>query len=197
MNKLHIPYVTTNKGKFKDILDFVAQHPECPFSVTQNALEVEEFQSDDQQEIVTKKALAAWNELKTPLLIEDAGIFFEKYHNFPGTFSKYIFKSLGFEGLTKLYEPGDRAYFKLMLCYIENAETLHFFEGRCEGSLILPHQGMNAALPYQVIFVPDGATKTYQQLTDNGEKTPFAFRNKAFQAFVDWFEEAKTTASEF
>ena len=185
-NKPQIPYVTTNKGKFKDIQDFLSQNPDLPMVVTQKALEIDEFQSDDQLEIVQKKAIAAWNELKTPLLIEDAGIFFEKYHNFPGTFSKYIFKSLGFEGLTKLYEPGDKAYFKLMLCYIENPESLHFFEGRCEGKLILPHIGANASLPYQVLFVPNGATKTYQQLSDDGEKTPFAFRIKAFKAFTEW-----------
>lgn len=191
MPKILIPYVTTNEGKFKDIQDVIHQNPNLPLSVFQKALEIDEFQSDDQEEIVTKKALLAWNELKTPLLIEDAGIFFAKYHNFPGTFSKYIFKSLGFEGLTKLYEVGDKAYFRLMLCYIENPETLHFFEGQCEGSLILPHKGIHAKLPYQVIFVPNGSTKTYQQLSDDGEKTPFAFRAKAFKAFTEWFLEKK------
>jgi inosine/xanthosine triphosphate pyrophosphatase family protein len=48
---------------------------------------------------------------------------------------------------------------------------------------------MNAALPYQVIFVPDGAKKTYQQLADDGEKAPFAFRTKAFQEFLEWFNK--------
>jgi len=189
MKKLQIPYVTTNEGKFKDIQDFLARSTDLHIDVYQKNLEIEEFQSDDQLEIVKKKARAAWTNLKTPLLIEDAGIFFEKYHNFPGTFSKYIFKSLGFEGLCKLYESGDRAYFKLILCYIAGPEDLHFFEGRCEGSLIRPHTGMHANLPYQVIFVPDGAKKTYQQLSDDGEKAPFAFRTKAFEKFLKWFNK--------
>jgi XTP/dITP diphosphohydrolase len=187
MQKINIPYVTTNHGKFKDIENFLKNHPTIPVSITQKPVETTEIQGDNQKEITTHKALEAWNILKRPLLVEDAGIFFENYHNFPGTFSKWIFKSLGREHITKLFQPGDRAYFQLTLCYIDGTESLHFFEGKCSGSLIAPPEKINVALPYQTFFIPDGAAKTYQELSDAGEKEPFAFRAHAIKKFLEWY----------
>jgi len=190
-SKITIPYVTTNAGKFGDITTFVSTHPDLPVQFIQEPLETTEIQSDNQEEITRYKALEAWNILKTPLLVEDAGIFFEKYHNLPGTFSKWIFKSLGKEHITRLFQPGDRAYFQVTLCYIENPNSIHFFTGTCHGTLIAPPEQINAKLPYQTFFVPDGSTKTYQELSDAGEKEPFAFRVHALKNFIEWFLNKK------
>jgi len=186
-----IPYVTTNKGKFQEVSVFLEQHGNLPFNLAQETLETSEVQSDDQKEITQHKAIEAWNKLQKPLLVEDAGIFFEKYQNFPGTFSKWIFKSLGFEGVSKLYTPGDRAYFQITLCYIENPENMYFFQERCYGTLIGPKPGHNQSLPFSVLFIPDGFTQTYQELTDSGEKGSFKFRAKAINSFVEWLESRK------
>ncbi len=186
MNKQTIPYVTTNKGKFQEVVSFLADSPNLPFNLVQEPLETTEVQSDDQKEISRFKAIEAWNMLKKPLLVEDAGIFFEKYQNFPGTFSKWVFKSLGFEGVSKLYTPGDRAYFQITLCYIENPEKLEFFQTRCYGTLIAPKPGHNPSLPFSVLFIPDGFNQTYQELTDAGQKGAFKFRQKAIESFVKW-----------
>jgi XTP/dITP diphosphohydrolase len=189
MQKIIIPYVTTNNGKFQDIAVFLKSNPDLPIELIQSPIETTEVQSDNQEEITRQKALEAFSIVKTPLLVEDAGIFFEKYNNFPGTFSKWVFKSLGRENIIKLFTPGDRAYFQLTLCYIESPESLHFFKGTCHGTLITPPEKINVALPYQTFFVPDGSTKTYQQLSDDLEKEPFAFRVKALKEFLEWFKK--------
>lgn len=191
MNQQIIPYVTSNNGKFQEVVHFLAEYSNLPFNLAQDPLETTEVQSDDQKEIAQHKAIEAWNTLKKPLLVEDAGIFFEKFHNFPGTFSKWIFKSLGFAGISKLYSPGDRAYFQITLCYIENPETMHFFQERCYGTLIAPKHGHNPSLPFDTILVPDGFTQTYQELKNTGQKGTFKFRAKAIASFVEWFNKGQ------
>lgn len=191
MNKPITPYVTSNNGKFQEVSQLLKDHPHLDCKITQSHLETTEIQSDDQEEITHRKALEAWDLLKTPLLVEDAGIFFEQYHNFPGTFSKWVFKSLGFEGLCKLYRPGDRAQFQVTLCYIESPASLHFFKGTSSGTLIAPKPGYNPQLPYSVIFVPDGYTQSYQELSDAGEVRAISPRKKAFLAFAEWLSAKK------
>lgn len=197
MNKIILPYITTNIGKYQDIVNTAKEIASMPFEIEQLALEVDELQSDSQEEIVHKKAQLAWAIVQRPFLIEDAGMFFEKYHNFPGTFSKYIFKSLGFEGLTKLYQPGDRASFKLVLGYCTGPEKIDFFTGECSGNLVAPGYPHKSYMPYSAIFVPDGKIKTYQELADLGEKVSISFRGGAFKKFVEWYKinSTKTKSS--
>ena len=191
MNNFQIPYVTTNKGKFQEISHFLTEYTHLPFFLAQEAFETTEIQSDDQKEIAGHKAREAWNHFKRPLLVEDAGFFFEKYHNFPGTFSKWIFKSLGFKGVSKLYQPGEKAYFKVTLCFIENPESLHFFTVESHGTLAAPSANYNAHLPYSALFIPDGYTENYQKLSDAKSPGDFYPRKMVIKKFIEWFKSPR------
>jgi non-canonical purine NTP pyrophosphatase (RdgB/HAM1 family) len=188
--KKTIGYATTNQGKFEEVDRYLKLHaPDITLELV--ALDVQEIQSIDQQEIAFDKAQKAWALVKRPLLIDDAAVYFEKYHLFPGTLSKFVSKGLGFEGIKRLIDVGDRAHFLLYLIYIEGLDSYHIFEGRCEGHLIKPERfDAHPSLPFDTYFIPDGASKTYAQLRGTKEEAMYLYRLRALKKFLDWFKSS-------
>ncbi|KKP24873.1 MAG: hypothetical protein SZ59_C0001G0191 [candidate division TM6 bacterium GW2011_GWF2_28_16] len=189
--KKEIYFVTGNSGKFKEMKTYIENNvPEI--ELKQFKADIPEIQSMDQKEICIDKALKAWELLKKPLIVDDSAIYYEKYNNFPGTMTKYIYQGLGFDGIKKLIETGDKAYFTLQITYIENPEKIHVFEGKTEGT-IKRHETFagDPSLPHAYMFVPNGSNKLYEELRNTKEGEPFMHRIKALKAFVLWYENQK------
>ena len=184
-----ITYVTGNSGKFEEVKRFFARHmPSLAFR--RESLEITEIQSNVQLDIALDKARQAWQKLKKPVLVEDAGIYFDRYDNFPGAFTKFVYLGIGIEGLLKLVEKGDKATFVLHLIYLENYDTYHVFKGECKGSIVVP-KGLSAhpELPYDDIFKPDGCEKSYAQLRGTDEFEDYAYRVDALKKFLSWLKK--------
>ena len=108
-------YIATgNDGKFEETESFLTNKLPS-IRVLKASIPFVEVQSDDQQEIVLDKARQAWQQLQKPFLVEDAGILFDRYKNFPGPLTKFVYQGIGIEGLLKLVTQGDRATFVLYL----------------------------------------------------------------------------------
>lgn len=187
MNELY--YVTSNPDKFAEVDRFVRQAG-VPLILKQAAIELVEIQSLDAAEIARDKARQAWEILKKPCIVDDAGIYFERYNNFPGTMTKFIYESIGFEGLFKLIEPGDRAYFKLVLAYCASEGSIVMFEGICHGTTTQPvDNNFPAQLPYAAVFIPDGQTRTLAELRLTDEDHPYNYRIFAFKQFLAHYHD--------
>ncbi len=185
-------YVTGNDGKFKEVKDFLERYnPEI--TLKQYHVDLVEHQTFDQRAIALSKAKQGWDLLQKPLLVDDAGIYFEKYNNFPGVFTKFIYHGIGFEGLLKLTEEDSRAYFLLYLVYIDGPKSYEVFEGKCQGKITWEQNGATAhpKLPYDEIFLPDGSAKTYAQLRGSQEMDEYAYRLKALRKFLKWFKDER------
>jgi non-canonical purine NTP pyrophosphatase (RdgB/HAM1 family) len=182
-----IAYVTTNTGKFKDVHDFCAIHAP-DITLEQVPIEIEEIQSIDQKAIAIDKVKKAWEIAKRPLLIDDAAIYFERYNKFPGTLSKFVFKGIGFEGIKRLIDEGDKAFFLLYLVYITGPDEIYIFEGRADGILTKPDVfDATPELPFDTFFIPNGSTKTYSKLRGTSEWHKYFYRLCAFKKFIAWY----------
>lgn len=184
--KNEIYYVTGNAGKFEEVLDFFQR--KCPeVSIKQHPLDIDEIQSLDQKVVVCDKVKKAFAVLKKPLLLDDGGIFFEAYHKFPGTLSKFVFQGLGFKGLFKLVEEDNRAAFILQLAYTDGKQ-IKLFEGICRGVIIIPSDfATHPQLPFTAIFKPNGSDKTLAELRYTEDFFNYSFRQQALQKFVEWY----------
>ena len=91
-----IYFVSGNKGKLIEIQKF---NENFGIDLAQAELDLLEPQATSLTYISKFKAVHAWKKLKKPLFVDDGGIFFEKYNNFPGTMSKYVAHGLGSEGI--------------------------------------------------------------------------------------------------
>jgi len=184
-----IAYVTGNLGKYEEVKTFI--HHNCPqIQIDHIIIELDEMQTLDQKAIAISKAKQAYAQVKRPLLIDDSAVYFDKYHRFPGTLTKFVYHGIGFEGILKLVEDDHRATCLLYLIYIDGDDSYTIFEGKSHGKIVSPSQFIaHADLPYDDIFLPDGASKTYAQMRGTKEIEKYAHRLKAVKKFLVWFGE--------
>ena len=162
-----IYYATGNLGKFEEAKSYLAKH-EPDIELIQFTEPLSEIQTKNQKEIALHKSRRAWERLHKPLIVDDSGIFFEKYGTFPGTLTKHVFEGIGFRGLMRLVKPHDRATFILNMIFVDQKGNPHIFEGTSSGQIIHPEKfEANPQFPYDEIFMPDGSDKTYAELRGN------------------------------
>ncbi|MFC1894958.1 non-canonical purine NTP pyrophosphatase [Candidatus Dependentiae bacterium] len=184
-----IYYVTSNDGKFEEVQQFIEKN-KPNIKLKQFKIDIEEIQSFDQKKIAIDKARKAWHAVKKPLLIDDAAIYFEKYNNFPGTLSKYVSLGIGFEGIKKLIEVGDKAFKMLHMIYIDHLDSITIFEEKCYGTLVKPKKFIgNPSLPFDCVFLPQGSKKTYAELRNTKESDNFFHRINALKNFLKWYKK--------
>lgn len=184
----HLYFVTGNSGKFSEVSGYVARY--APYiEIEQSYFPLVEIQDDSQESIARHKASQAYEALKKPVLVDDSGIFFERYNQFPGVYTKFVYDSIGLEGLLRLTNPGDRATFRLVLVY-QDAEGQQVFEGSCSG--IIQHDSSyhtQPGFPYDALFRPDGSGgKTFAQLRIEGTIDLYNYRIGALKKFISWYE---------
>lgn len=182
-------YVTSNPAKFEEIQAFLAQHHCLNLELRHKSMDLQEIQTLDQQFLAKDKARKAWEMLKKPVLIDDGAIYFARYNNFPGPLAKFVAQGLGFEGLKRIIDDGDRATRVLYLAYCDGPEPI-LFEGRSEGTLIKPAQCGDPRLPYNAFFVPDGSEQTNAQMRHLvAQHGHHFYRIKALQKFLEWINK--------
>lgn len=186
---MKIAYVTGNQGKYQEVSDYLAREHSA-VQLEQVSLPIHEIQSLDQRAVALDKARQAYQALQRPLLVDDAAIYYCKYNQFPGVFTRYVYTGIGMEGMFKLIEPGDRAYFLLYLVYVDGRGNEHVFEGRCDGSITKPAVfKAHPDLPFDDIFIPDGSLLSYADLFGTPAFSDFAYRLQAIKKFVQWLAE--------
>ena len=80
------------------------------------------------------------------------------------------------------------AQFRTIITLILNSSTFTF-EGIVHGEIILKKRGENG-FGYDPIFVPDGALKTFAEMTLT-EKNQYSHRARAFEKMIEFLNELK------
>jgi XTP/dITP diphosphohydrolase len=176
-----IYFITGNESKFREarlVLDDLKN-----VRLRMKKIDIPEIQSIDQGFVVTDKAEKAYELLRRPLIVDDSGIYFQAYHNFPGVYSKHLFETLDFKGLERLLKGVTRkAYFKSLICY-KDSKTTEVFEGIWSGS-IAPNASnvFNKDWPYDSIFIPIDEDIPVSEMPLE-EKAKISHRRRALDKF--------------
>ena len=183
---MKIYFVTTNKHKFEEVKDILKDYP-----IELEHLNLEYSEDHDQSmDIIAKIAVKKLaNELQKPIVLEDTGLFFEAYNNFPGALPKFVFNTLGYKGILKLLEKESRkAYFKTVAGFCEPGKEPILFEGIMKGEITKEvHNESKDVMPYDKIFVPEGKSKTISDMSLE-EKNKFSQRAQAFRKFGEYID---------
>ncbi len=185
MSKDRLVLVTQNEHKLRELAPIFKEFS-MEFDTT--SIEKWEVRSNDVETVALEAAKYAFEELKRPALVDDTGLYIEALEGFPMAYPAFVLETIGKKGILKLMEGVDErsAIFVSAVGFCDGS-TLRAFKGVMEGSIGFEEIG-EEGFGYDPIFIPDGYTKTYAQLTFE-EKIAISHRSKAFRSFLEWYCE--------
>lgn len=182
---MKILFVSGNRDKIKE-----AGYILTKFNIGVKGIQADfkELVNSTLEDIVIDKAKQINRIIKEPFIVDDAGIFFEAYHNFPGVFTKYIFKVLGYDGISRLLEGKNlKAYFKTAIAYRDPKGKILLFKGICKGAISPVVRGSSGQFsPFNSLFIPNGENRTFAELGLKNQ-IEISHRAKALEKFARYF----------
>lgn len=173
-------FVTENRSKFEEAKLLLKN-----VRLVMKNLKLAEIQTPDQEKVVLDKARQAFYMLKKPVIVDDTGIYFDDYENFPGTYTKPLVESIGFKGVERLLNGNRKAHFQTLLCY-KDAETEKVFAGVWKGRIARSiSRKFNPEWQYNSIFVPEGFRKHLSEIPME-ERARHSHRKKAIIKLMRW-----------
>ncbi len=173
--------VTSNEGKARE---FSAALSGISWKVEMVATAYEEIQADTLDEVAEASArqLMAEGTVPPPFLLEDAGLFIEALHGFPGVYSAYVFNTIGCQGILRLMEgKRDReASFESRIALCLTGGSVELLSGTCAGTIPQALRG-SGGFGYDPVFIPRGDYQTFAEMNLE-EKEGHSHRGHALAA---------------
>ncbi|NHN88456.1 RdgB/HAM1 family non-canonical purine NTP pyrophosphatase [Acetobacter conturbans] len=176
-----------NKGKLAEFAALLA-----PYGVT--VVSAGELNLPEPDETATTfegnariKAEAAATATGLPALADDSGLCVSALGGAPGIYSaRWAGPDKDFAGAMHRIELGigedeREAWFICVLCLAFPDGAVQCFEGRINGTIAPEPRGAEGH-GYDPIFVPEGETRTFAEMSDS-EKNAISHRARAFEAF--------------
>ena len=195
MPNRQIVFASHNQGKIKEIRALLSK------------LNVEILSADDLdlgdieetgktfEENATLKAVAASQNSGLPAIADDSGLCIHALHDEPGIYSARYAKKMGgypqaFDDVLKrLKNQEDKtAHFMCVLVLAFPNGNPRVYQGRVDGKIVPPQKGDNG-FGFDPIFMPDGFTQTFAQLSE-AKKNTISHRGRAIKAFVEDFKNS-------
>ena len=181
---MELAFVTSNPGKVEEARRYFEG---LGVRVYQLKMSYPEIQADTLEEVAEYAVEWLSRKLEGPFFLEDSGLFVDALSGFPGVYSAYVYRTIGYRGILKLLEgePNRRAFFKSVLAYWDG--ELHLFTGEVHGRIVHEPRG-TGGFGFDPVFVPDGLDKTFAEMTTE-EKNMVSHRGNALRAFSNWLKE--------
>jgi XTP/dITP diphosphohydrolase len=190
---MKIIFATSNQHKLKEIksvalsgieivslkeIGFEGELPETHETIEENSLEKAEYLSE---------------KFNTACFAEDTGLIVDAINGEPGVYSaRYAGENATFDDnvnkvLSKMEGKENRsARFKTVITYYSEGNYVQF-EGVTEGEILNERKGTEG-FGYDPIFVPQGSSKAYAEMTLE-EKNLFSHRKKSFDLFANHLQQ--------
>ena len=176
-------FATNNRNKVAEIQSLVGNNFEI-IPLKEAGIEIEIPEPHDQLEAnALEKAMTIFNLTQQNCFSEDTGLEIAALGGAPGVKSaRYAGEdshpqeniNLVLNNMTGIENRA--AQIRTVICLIWKNQT-YYFEGICKGQILTAMQGENG-FGYDPIFVPDGASKSFANMT-MAEKNQFSHRKKA------------------
>ena len=177
---MKLTMVTSNINKAREVAEFFGG----VLDVTHIPLEIPELRSDNVEVISRQKAQYAYNQLHTPLIVDDTSFSIDVLKGFPGPYAAFVLDSIGNTGILKLMKDVENrnAHFTTVIAFADEYGIRHF-SGTIHGRIIPVPRG-NGGFGYDPILEINGQTLAELSLE---EKSRISHRALALTAFQEWF----------
>ncbi|MXX21243.1 MAG: non-canonical purine NTP pyrophosphatase [Cenarchaeum sp. SB0661_bin_35] len=170
-------FVSSNNHKFQEIYSIL---DELDITVKHYAATLPEIQSASLYDIATHKAAHAYTLLKSPVIVEDAGLFIDSLKGFPGPYSSFVYDTIGNQGILNLVKVERGATFRSIVAYSDGSVS-KCFSGELRGAISTRIVGTKWG--YDPIFMPDGSHDTLAHI----DKVSLSHRRLSLESFAAWF----------
>jgi XTP/dITP diphosphohydrolase len=186
-------FATNNRNKVAEIQSLVGANFTI-IPLKEAGIEIEIPEPHDQLEAnAHEKAVTIFNLTHQNCFSEDTGLEIEALDGAPGVKSaRYAGENSNAQDnidlvLNRMTGIENRsAQFRTVICLIWENQT-HYFEGVCKGQILSNMQGENG-FGYDPIFVPDGTSKSFANMTME-EKNQFSHRKKAVAQLFEFLDK--------
>lgn len=175
---------TTNRNKLAEYERILSD-----YQIIGKSVSVDEVQSFDPYEVISKKAKAAWEANGyNPIIVEDVSLFIRGLNDRPGPHIKdYADDVVMREMIVKDWLKGkDRSAVAKVLIGIFDGQEVFYWEGKLSGVISEELLGGNG-FGFDDIFIPDGQKlkkgqepRTFAQMSDD-EKDEYSMRSIAIE----------------
>lgn len=175
----NIFFASSNENKFKEAKNILSR-----FGIKLKFLKcnLEEIQSDNLEYIARQKANQAFSLCSKAVIVEDDGLFINSLKGFPGSYSSFIFRTIGNKGILRLVSKDRTASFRSIIAYCEKEGDVMLFDACVTGKISKKIFGTKWG--YDPIFIPSSQAKTYSQLKN---KDIVSHRYLALKKFANWY----------
>lgn len=187
-------FATGNLHKFNEARKVLAEYS---MSVAMLRIEVSEIQDDDIENIAKAAALDAARRSLLLVIVEDAGLFVDGLNGFPGPYSKYVYQTIGKEGVVKLLQNREdrRACFKSVVAFCSPRTVPRCFHGVVEGRITEEIRG-SSGFGFDPVFEPvEKPGKTFAEMTVE-EKNMISHRARALRRFAEWYKSSSRSSQQ-
>ncbi len=177
-------FITGNQNK----ADYLARFLGRP--VEHVKVDLDEIQSLSLEEIVRHKLRQAYDIVKRPVVVEDAGLEFTSLGRLPGPLIKWFLEELGYPGTAALLDGKDRsAIARCRIGYYDGTEEV-YFEGSLTGRIADDPQ-VGGGYGFDPLFIQDGydVTRAFMNQEDH-DRTYFEL--KPFGKLKEYLENKNT-----
>lgn len=183
MRRTRIWMGTSSDHKYEEAREVLAE-----YGVELERLSIDrvEIQADD-PELIAEYSLRVLD-VDVPILVEDAGLYIDKYYGFPGPYSSYALRTIDNEGILKLMEgETERGARYLSAVAFRDGDTSVSFTGEVVGRIAEKIRGTNG-FGYDPIFMPEeGDGRTFGEMSAT-EKARISHRARAFRKLGEWLK---------
>lgn len=167
-------FVSGNAGKAREVAAILG------FPLERLEADVPEIQTLDVSEVVREKAQAAFALAGRPVLVEDTGLYIMALNGLPGALVKWFLATVGPAGICAML-PGNapRTAVARTAVALHNGHNVTVLTGEIPGQITRAPKGTNG-FGWDPIFLPDGASGTFAELTQV-EKNRFSMRRVALE----------------
>jgi XTP/dITP diphosphohydrolase len=143
-----------------------------------------EIRSDCVADVALDGVRFVYPKVRKPVIVEDSGLFIGALNGFPGTYSRFVFDKIGYNGILSIMRSvkNRRAHFASAIGYSDGS-CAKVFEGFSEGLIARRAKGAGG-FGYDPVFIPAGRRKTFAE--DHTVKERVSHRAKAFRLLCNW-----------
>ncbi len=183
-----LTFITGNPAKAKQLSEYLQ------ISLLHQKIELPEIQSMDLKEIIQYKAIEAYRNIKSPVLVDDVSVSCTALRGLPGPFIKWFIEVMTPAEFCQMLKPyEDKSAVAIATFGLYDGRTLEIFEGIVKGRIADKPSGSSMyGFGWDSMFIPEGYDRTRGELSKD-EYNATSPRLRAVRKLEDFLKKSGIT----